>query len=452
MSQQFTATVTGTGSPAQTVTWSIDEEAHHAGTTIAGGVLNIDPAEELTTLTVRAASTADPTQSGTATVTVSGLPPTVTGVTVTPPSVSVAKGMSQQFTATVTGTGSPAQTVSWTIDGTVAIGTSISTSGLLTIDAMETAESLSVRAASTVDTDENASAAVTIFEPSVTVTLSGGVTVNLRYVPATPDGGFQRDSGISNISTISAGYWMGETAVTQGLFEAVMGSGVRPGNFTANPEDRRNADGWKKLPVERVSWYDAITFCNKLSIKDGKTPVYSVTVSSVEVDWDNAAQNLRAGGYRLPTEMEWMWAAMGATEGGPEVQNSGYAKGYAGSAEGSGVTNIGKYAWYKNAADTNGGHANSKTHEVGKKLANELGLLDMSGNVEEWCWDWYAAGYGTGAKNDYTGPAGPATSRILRGGCWDYDTVHCSVASRDWGGPHYGHLGYSVIGFRVVCP
>jgi formylglycine-generating enzyme required for sulfatase activity len=144
-----------------------------------------------------------------------------------------------------------------------------------------------------------------------------------------------------------------------------------------------------------------------------------------------------AAGYRLPTEMEWMWASMGATEG-VDVLSAGYLKGYAGSAEGSGQTNLGYYAWY----DSNSG---GKTHEVGKKTANELGISDMSGNVWEWCWDWY----GTDATGELTDPRGavPSTNRVIRGGSWNYSAESLRSATRGGYTPNSRTMNF---GFRLV--
>jgi formylglycine-generating enzyme required for sulfatase activity len=268
----------------------------------------------------------------------------------------------------------------------------------------------------------------------------------LIYVPATPAGGFQRDADPANISTISNGYWMGETEVTQELFEAVMGA--NPSNFTTGVAA---GETQAKRPVEQVNWYAAIAFCNKLSLKDGKTPVYSVSgitdwaalayssiPTSSNATWNAAAINAGADGYRLPTEMEWMWAAMGATAGGETVQSAGYAKEFAGS---TGSNAIGDYAWYSV-------NSSSKTHEVGKKLPNELGLVDMSGNVYEWCWDWNASSYGTGEKNDYAGAASGA-SRVRRSGSCLHAAANCTVTHRGSSNPYYLS---NIYGFRVVCP
>jgi formylglycine-generating enzyme required for sulfatase activity len=141
-------------------------------------------------------------------------------------------------------------------------------------------------------------------------------------------------------------------------------------------------------------------------------------------------------GYRLPTEMEWMWAAMGA-DTTSQPNTAGYSKTFAGS---DGSNSIGDYAWYD-------GNAGGKTHEVGKKAANELGLYDMSGNVFEWCWDWYSS-YQSGSQPDYAGAAS-GSNRVIRGGSWNNNASYCAVSSRNNGLP-YSRNGY--LGFRVMCP
>jgi len=168
--QTFTATVTGTNSPAQTVTWSIVETNKNMGTTInTSGVLTVAAAETLASLTVKATSTVDTTKNGTATVTIYNNAESltiVTNVMVNPDATTVAKGENQTFTATVTGTNSPAQTVTWSIVETNKnMGTTINTSGVLTVAATETLTLLTVRATSTVDAAQSGTATVTITPP-----------------------------------------------------------------------------------------------------------------------------------------------------------------------------------------------------------------------------------------------------------------------------------------------
>jgi len=256
-----------------------------------------------------------------------------------------------------------------------------------------------------------------------------------------PPGTFQRDVSSINLSTITSGFKMSPHEVTRAQFAAVLG---------VDPSDVSKSLGTSD-PVQTVNWYDAIAFCNKLSLMEGLTPVYAVAgvdfatltygqiPTTDNATWNAATTDWGADGYRLPTEMEWMWAAMGADTANPgAINTTGYSKNFAGF---TGTNGVWEYAWYS-------GNSGGTTHPVGIKLPNELALYDLSGNVFEWVWDW-SASYPTGTLTDYRGPAS-GTSRVKRGGSWNNNASYCTVAFRTYG--YYQYDRNNVIGFRVVRP
>lgn len=175
-------------------------------------------------------------------------------------------------------------------------------------------------------------------------------------------------------------------------------------------------------PVNYVSWYDAILYCNNRSIKEGLIPCYTVNGStdSDKLRSKDVTCDYTANGYRLPTEAEWEWAARGG-------KNYKYA----------GSDTLDEVAWcYKNMQDLG-------TKEVKSKMANGYGLYDMTGNVYEWCWDWYnnisSSTLATGASS--------GSNRVMRGGGWGSEDKWCVVVDRSDNSPDRCS---SNLGIRVV--
>ena len=201
-----------------------------------------------------------------------------------------------------------------------------------------------------------------------------------------------------------------KTEVTQELYESVMGE--NPSYFKEE----------KNLPVEQVSWYDAVYFCNKLSAKCGLTPVYAVAGETDVGKWGYAphkkekitgtvSQNENASGYRLPTMKEWQYAAKGG-------QNYNY----------SGSGNLDEVGWHRE-------NSGSKTHPVAQKDPNGYGLYDMSGNVWEWCWD-------SSISNS------DSDRRYNCGGSWSNFASYCEVGYEHW---NRADSPNNFLGFRIVC-
>jgi formylglycine-generating enzyme required for sulfatase activity len=181
----------------------------------------------------------------------------------------------------------------------------------------------------------------------------------------------------------------------------------------------------ENLPVETVSWYDAVEFCNKLSEIEGLDICYSGSGEKTVCDWD-------ANGYRLPTEAEWEYACKAGTTTDFYSGNLGYDN------VSLVDTNLDKIGWYID-------NENTSTREVGQKEPNDFGLYDMSGNVCEWCWDWRAA-Y---TESDITDPRGlfSGSIRVLRGGSFGYFAWTCRSANRDADTPkkYDKHLGFRIV-------
>jgi formylglycine-generating enzyme required for sulfatase activity len=210
---------------------------------------------------------------------------------------------------------------------------------------------------------------------------------------------------------ITRAFYLGVTEVTQGQYQSVMGN---------NSSKFKGSDD---LPVEFVSWLDALQFCNTLSVREGLPPFYEINGEKSSVP------DLKGTGYRLPTEAEWEYAC----RGGDNPLLFGF---------GDKHEDIHEFGWIK----TNSG---GKTHPVGQKKPNKFGLYDMHGNVWEWCWDVFDMKYyAESPAEDPTGPA-PANLRVNRGGCWwqGFDWWYARSAFR--GRAPWNHR-VNYVGFRVA--
>lgn len=339
------------------------------------------------------------TESATYTITPSG--------TVATPTFSPAGGTYSTTQNVSISTTTPNATIRYTTNGSEPTSTSTVYSSPISVSSTTTIKAKGFRDGWTPSATASATYTIgTTPPPADFVFVQGGTFHN----------------GTSNVTLSS--FYIDKYEVTQAGYQAVMGT--NPSYFPNNPN----------RPVERVSWFNAIEYCNRRSIQEGLTPCYSYGTDGTNPDdwtpgWNtsssnhtNVSCNWSANGYRLPTEMEWMYAAKGGN------QSQGYTY--------SGSNDINEVAWYSS-------NSSSRTWDVGLKASNELGTFDMSGNVWEWVWDIY----GTYPSGNQTNPTGPVSgsSRVKRGGSWGNSAGYCTVSIRSHGSATYTS---NVVGFRVL--
>lgn len=261
--------------------------------------------------------------------------------------------------------------------------------------------------------------------------------------PPTPPKPAQTDDPLPMVELPSGQFWMGEGwlrhrvavhafamskyPVTQKQYQELMDS--NPSYYQAKLAEGDRAED---RPVERVRWFDAVRFCNRLSERNERKPCYRITEPEPgsdalpQVEWDRGAD-----GYRLPTEAEWEYACRAGTE-----TTYGF---------GDDEAELGEYAWFENNSD-------NQTHTVGQNKPNAWELHDLHGNVWEWCWDWYD-NYKVTSDNARSvtlpNPIGPPTgnSRVVRGGSFNDGPRDLRSAYRDWFQPESRRRG---LGFRCV--
>ncbi|MDR1985344.1 MAG: formylglycine-generating enzyme family protein [Treponema sp.] len=243
--------------------------------------------------------------------------------------------------------------------------------------------------------------------PDDFVQIQGGT-----FTMGSPDAELHRENDEIPHQVTVGSFYMGKYEVTQQEYDAMMGG--NPSRFKGD-----------RLPVEQVSWFDAVAYCNVRSQKEGLTPAYSI--NGEKVTW-----NPHADGYRLPTEAEWEYAARGGTTTPFSTGND---------ITTSQANYNGNYPYNQNTP----GIYREKTTPVGSFAPNPWGLYDMHGNVNEWCWDWYGP-YSTESQDNPWG-ASTGSSRVNRGGSWSSYAKYLRSAIRNYNMPSYR---YGNRGFRLV--
>ena len=235
------------------------------------------------------------------------------------------------------------------------------------------------------------------------------------FIMGSPANESESSNAIQHQVTIS-GFYMGMHEITQAEYEEIMET--NPSRFIGS-----------NLPVEQVSWFDAIEYCNRRSQREGLTPAYTISGFGINliVTW-----NRNANGYRLPTEAEWEYACRAGTTTPFSTGNNI-------------TTDEANYNGYYPYNNNIRGEYRARTTPAGSFPANDWGLYDMHGNVWEWCWDWYGA-YPSGTQTDPDGPVS-GDNRVMRGGSFMLSAYDARSANRENYTPS---RRFFTIGFRVA--
>jgi len=330
----------------------------------------------------------------------------VTGINLDKTKLIIFVGQTENLNATIAPANATNKAVTWSTNNGLKL--SVDTKGMLTARAAGEA----VITVTSQDGGKTAQCSVKIY-PANFVRINGGT-----FTMGSPESEPEREDDETQRSVTISSFYMCKYHVTQAEYQTIMGN---------NPSVYEGPN----LPVNNITWFEAIDYCNKLSKKDGLEPVYTVTGIGEDrlVSW-----NRDANGYRLPTEAEWEFACRAGTKTPFSTGNNINTRQ---------ANYNGKYPYNNNAIGT---YLDGML-SVGSFTANPWGLYDMHGNANEWCWDWYDV-YPIGAQTDPQGVSYKTEQgRVVRGGSFSNSGSELRSANRSSYKPNET---IPQIGFRVV--